>query len=611
MTGKVLTITDILTEDREATRLTEQYMDWKMRRRLWESEQEETRRYVFATDTSQTSNSSLPWKNKTTIPKLCQIRDNLLANYLATLFPQDKNIEWKANEYDPDSVSKKEAIENYILWAMDQPKFKTEIIKALSDYIDEGNCFGTVEWIDERVEGEDKITSGFVGPAIKRINPFDMVMNPIAEDFVSSPKFIRSVISMGELKELLERMSNDENRDAYENLYKYMKELRFKARTYDGDWQIKDNFYAMDGFTSFREYLQSDTVEVLTFYGDIYDPHNDDFQKNRVIMVVDRHKVIVNKPNPSYFGYAPIFQCVWRQRPDNLWGQGPLHNLVGMQYRIDHVENMKADIFDLVTYPVQKVKGFVEEYTWQPGEKIFVSDEGDVEIIQPQVQVLQANMEIQNLERLMEEMAGAPREAMGFRSPGEKTKYEVQSLENAASRIFQMKIKQFEEQFLEPLLNAMLELARRNMTQAISISVFDDEFKAQSFQELTPEDITGSGRIKPVAARNFAEQAQLVQNLNALASSPMWSVVQPHFSSIKLAKMYENTFSMKQLQACVPYIALAEQADAQRLVNVLQEKLQRETMTATGMGEDYDMELQGQPMPNQIPPEAMQQGMPQ
>jgi hypothetical protein len=34
---------------------------------------------------------------------------------------------------------------------------------------------------------------------------------------------------------------------------------------------------------------------------------------------------------------------------------------------------------------------------------------------------------------LMEEMAGAPKEAMGFRSPGEKTKYEVQRLESAAS----------------------------------------------------------------------------------------------------------------------------------------------------------------------------------
>ena len=615
MTGKVATLTDIIDPDREATRLTELYMDWRMRRRLWENEQEETRRYVFATDTSQTGNSSLPWKNKTTIPKLCQIRDNLIANYLATIFPKDKSVEWKANDTDSNSVAKKEAIENYIRWAMDQPLFQSEIEKLLIDYIDEGNAFGTVEWIDQRVEQAGKTTTGYVGPAPKRINPLDMIMNPIAENFISSPKFVKSVLSMGEVKELLQRMSNDENQDAYLKLYDYMKDLRFKARTYEGEWQQKDNYFSMDGFTSFREYLQSDSVEILTFYGDIYDPHNDDFQKNRVIMIVDRHKVIVNKPNPSYFGYAPIFQTVWRKRPDNLWGQGPLHNLVGMQYRIDHVENMKADIFDLVTYPVQKIKGMVEDYTWQPGEKIYVSDEGDVELVQPQVQVLQANMEIQNLERLMEEMAGAPREAMGFRSPGEKTKYEVQSLENAAARIFQNKIKQFEEQMLEPLLNAMLELARRNMSQAISISVFDDEFKATSFQDLNSEDITGVGRIKPVAARNFSEQAQLVQNLNALAASPMWGVVQPHFSSIKLAKMYENMFDMKQLQIITPYINLAEQADAQRMVQVLQEKLAKETMTATGMGEDYDMDGPMDQAQQQLPPEVlqqiMQQGQPQ
>ena len=35
----------------------------------------------------------------------------------------------------------------------------------------------------------------------------------------------------------------------------------------------------------------------------------------------------------------------------------------------------------------------------------------------------------------MEEMAGAPKEAMGFRSPGEKTAYEVQRMENAASQV--------------------------------------------------------------------------------------------------------------------------------------------------------------------------------
>jgi len=65
-----------------------------------------------------------------------------------------------------------------------------------------------------------------------------------------------------------------------------------------------------------------------------------------------------------------------------------------MQYRMDHVENMKADIWDLVTYPVQMVTGFVEDYTWQPGEKIFASDEGKVELVQPEVQIMQSNMEI-------------------------------------------------------------------------------------------------------------------------------------------------------------------------------------------------------------------------
>jgi hypothetical protein len=264
---------------------------------------------------------------------------------------------------------------------------------------------------------------------------------------------------------------------------------------------------------------------------------------------------------------------------------------------MDHVENMKADIFDLTTFPVQKVKGFVEDYTWQPGEKIFVSEEGDVDMVVPNVQALQANFEIQNLERLMEEMAGAPREAMGFRTPGEKTKYEVQRLENAAGRVFQNKIKQFEEQVVEPALNAQLELARRNLTGSLVIKVFDDEFKVASFQELSVEDITGIGRIKPVAARHFAEQADLIQNLTSLTGSGLWPIVQPHFSGIKLAKILENIFNLDDFEVVTPYIALAEQADAQKMIQALQEQVHMAAGTATGMGEDFDMveAPQGQP----------------
>jgi hypothetical protein len=415
-----------------------------------------------------------------------------------------------------------------------------------------------------------------------------MVMNPTSENFIQSPKIVRSIVSMGEVRKLLERLSNDENREAYEELYKYLKDVRFHARTFQGDWQQQDRLYQMDGFTSFRAYLLQDYVELLTFYGDYYDWINDKFEQNRVIMVIDRHKLVMDQPNPSFFGYPPIFHVPWRKKQDNLWGMGPLDNLVGMQYRLDHVENMKADIFDLVTYPVQKVKGFVEDFTWQPGEKIYVSEEGDVELLQPQVQALSANMEIQALEAKMEEMAGAPKEAMGFRSPGEKTKYEVQRLENASSRIYQNKINQFEEHFVEPLLNAMLELARRNMANATTIKVFDDDFKYQTFQTLTVEDITGVGRIKPVAARHFAEQAQLIQDLTSLTGSGMWQTVQPHFSGVKLAKIVEDVFDLKDYQVVMPYIALAEQADGQKQAMVLEQQLHLQNQTASGSGSDFD-----------------------
>lgn len=602
MTGRVLELHNVIEPDQLATRITERWIEWETLRITQKNDWEEIRRYVYATDTTQTTNNQLPWKNKTTVPKLCQIRDNLYSNYTATLFPQRKWLIWEANEFDSNSTLKRDAITNYMNWVISQPMFKHEMDKIIMDYIDFGNCFATVEWIDQRVaDNSYKTQAGYVGPMVRRISPLDIVFNPTAEDFLSSPKIVRSFISMGELRELLQRMSNDDNRLEYERLYDYLKNIRFHARSFQGDWIQRDHLYQMDGFTSFRQYLLSDYVEILTFYGDYYDYINDVFEKNRVITVIDRHKLINNKPNPSFFGYPPIFHVPWRKRQDNLWGMGPLANLIGMQYRMDHVENMKADVFDLITYPVQKIKGFVQEYTWRPGEKIFVGDEGDVEMVVPDVNALQANLEIQNLERLMEEMAGAPREAMGFRSPGEKTKYEVQRLENASSRVYNNKIKQFEEHFEERTFNAMLELARRNMVGATTIPVFDNDLKIVTFQNLTVDDITGIGRIKPVAARHFAEQADLIQNLTALTGSNLWPSVQPHFSGVKLAKILEKVFNLEDYQVVLPFVSIAEQGEGQKFMNAIEEQVHMASQTATGQGFDYDA--------NQAPSPAAKPGM--
>lgn len=589
MAGDVLNLRDIIVEDQLGCRIAQYWMEWNSLRQEWLTQRDEIRRYVYATDTTKTSNSKLPWKNKTTIPKLCQIRDNLFANYMASLFPKRKWLVWEGSNEESNGRPKREAIEAYISWCLDQPRFKKEVAKMVLDFIDYGNPFGTVEWIDETVEVSDvtgEVKVGYIGPAVRRISPLDIVFNPIASSFESSPKIVRSWVTLGEVKELLERESA-EDKTPFEELFRYIKGIRETVQGFSGEIGQLNDYYAVDGFSSFGHYLQSDYVELLTFYGDVYDYHTDTFLKNHVITVVDRHKVIHKAPNPSYFGQPPIWHVGWRVRQDNLWAMGPLDNLVGMQYRVDHIENLKADCFDLITFPPLKVKGQVDDFRWGPFERIYVGEEGDVEMLAPPFQVLQANIEIENLENKMEQMAGAPKEAMGFRTPGEKTMYEVQRLENAAARIFQSKITQFEEQFLEPLINAMLEMGRRMMTSA-SIKVVDDEFKVATFTQLTADDIAGSGRIKPIAARNFAEKAERVQNLNNFFQSAIGTDpdIKAHFSSIKLAEIFEELLDLADYNAVLPYVRLSEQAEAQRYMQASQEQQMMEMGTPSGLSQD-------------------------
>lgn len=604
MVGRVFDIDAAVTEDQLATRIATQYIQWEIFRAEKVKQWEELRRYVYATDTRTTTNATLPWKNTTTIPKLCQIRDNLFSNYMASLFPKRKWLVWQADSQADSKRQKKEAITDYMKYVIDQDGFKKEMSKLILDYIDYGNCFATVEWKDETQQLEDKTQVGYVGPALRRISPLDIVMNPTGSDFITTPKIVRSLLTKGEVKELLSRLSTDSNQKQYEELWDYMKNLRNHAGNFSTNTEkSKNDIYRVDGFSSYRNYLQSDYVELLTFYGDIYDEESDEYLRNHVVVVADRHKLIYKSPNPSYFGHPPVYHVGWRVRQDNLWAMGPLDNLVGMQYRIDHVENLKADVFDLLTFPPLKVKGYVEDFKWGPFERIYIGDDGDVTPIAPPFQVLQANTEIDILQQRMEEMAGSPKEAMGFRTPGEKTAYEVQRLENAASRIFANKISQFEEQLLERLLNAMLEMARRNMTST-TIRVFDDQMKIETFRQLSPDDITGNGRIRPIAARHFAEKAETVQNLNNFFASALGADpdVKAHFSSIKLAELFEDLLEVQDYEIVQPYIRLSEQADAQRLAQAHQQQVMMEAQTPAGISaDDYDQDI-GAPNSGATPP---------
>jgi hypothetical protein len=566
----VAEVYNILDRHKLADQITNMWVSANTNRRPWLDQKKELRDYIFATDTTTTSNSALPWKNKTTIPKLCQIRDNLHANYMSALFPNDEWLKWEGHSEDGVTEEKRTAIQAYMQNKARMSNLATTVSQLLYDYIDYGNCFFDTVYVSESTEDPEtgERIPGYVGPRLVRISPLDIVHDPLAATFYDSWKIVRSIKTLGELAE--EAAVNPEmgyNNEILERVYK----LRQNAYGFTAEDLDKAMALEVDGFGSYSKYIESDYVEILEFEGDTMQLH-----RNQIITIVDRCWVVRQERIPSWLGKSSKGHVGWRLRPDNTYAMGPLDNLVGMQYRIDHLENLKADAQDLSVLPPTFISGQVEDFTWEPGAQIYGNEGAQVTELGKNLNgVIGAENSIDRLELRMEEMAGAPKQAMGIRTPGEKTAFEVQTLEMAASRIFQNKIQYFEVNGLEVALNNMLELSRRNLDGSDLIRVMDDDIGVATFLTVTKEDITASGKLRPVGARHFAAQATLVQNLAGFLNSPAYSDpgVRVHLSGKKIAQLMPMLLGVDKFDLYQENVQVTENLETQQLASQAQEDL--------------------------------------
>ena len=577
MAGQVAVVDGTDNADNLAEELIALYSRWKNQKLIKESEWRELRNYIFATDTSKTIGDSLPWKNKTTIPKLTQIRDNLHAHYMDAIFPNDEWLIWEGD--DPESVEKQKVdiIQAYMRNKTKLSGFRETVSLLLYDYIDYGNAFCEVQWHEEThidpITGQPEPT--YVGPKLVRLSPYDIVFNPTAISFEKSPKFTRSVKGIGELiKEMRIRTDLDFN----ESVVKKATDLRRNMMQMQVEDVNKSEGISFDGFGSLYEYYQSGLVEIIEFEGDFYDQATGELHENRIITIIDRKWILRDIPNPNWLGTDSKIHVGWRERPDNLWSMGPLDNLVGLQYRLDHLENLKADALDLTILPPIIVKGDVEPFEWAP--KVTIHLEADGEILQspPSAGALAIDNEIGFLMNLMEEIPGAPKQALGIRSPGEKTKFEVQTLDNATQRVFLHKTNKFEIGLVAKALNMFLEQSRRNLSSADVVRVIDDDFGVQEFLSITREDITAKGKLRPVGSKHFAAQAQLMQNLQGLysANSGIAEIIKPHTSGKAITRLVEDAMGIKRFGVFKDNVAVQEAGETQKLMNATTESVQQQ-----------------------------------
>lgn len=555
-----------------ATWVVSRYIEWYTAQQVWLAATRELRNYLFATDTTTTTNSTLPWKNKTSIPKLTQLRDNLHANYMAALFPHDNWFKWQGDNKDSDSKANATLIEGYMRQKIRESRFKSVMSKALYDYIDYGNAFGEVSYETDISETSDKIVvDTYTGPVVNRLSPVDIFFDLTADDFYDSAKITRKLVSMGSLKRAHE--IDPKGFSWVPAALATTTEIRRAMDGYKDSDIDKSEGFQMDGFGSLARYFASTMVELLEYEGDFFNQTTGELKVNHRIIVMDRTFVVFDEPSDSWLGRSNKEHVGWRDRPDNLMAMGPLDNLVGMQYRIDHLENLKADVFDQIAHPMLKIKGAVEEFEWEPGGRVHMDLDSDVEEMRPDTTALNADFQIDKLMLMMEELAGAPRQAMGVRTPGEKTAFEILTLENASGRIFQQKIQKFEEQFVEPLLNQMLEAARRNFSTAEMVKTLDEDFGATRFKQINKKVLQARGKLYPIGARHFAQQAQLIQNLNGFVSSAAYAdpLVAAHVSGKKIAKLYEENLGLSEFELVSDNIRVAESQETQKIASQAQE----------------------------------------
>ncbi len=262
ISDKVLEIQSIISGDEKGQWVGNRWQQFHDNMASKLSDWLELEEYLFATDTTTTTNSSLPWKNTTTLPKLTQIRDNLHSNYLSALFPNDNWLQWKGYTKKDASRKKAKTITAYMENKTRESRYRQECSRMLYDYIDKGNVFAGVAFekrYNTRKDGTK--VPGYIGPRGYRISPVDIVFNPTASTFEDTWKIVRTVKTLGELKKLAMTQPGYE---FWQKALDRREAISKRIGGYTRNEYTKATMYQVDGFGNLFDYYSNERMSKIS-----------------------------------------------------------------------------------------------------------------------------------------------------------------------------------------------------------------------------------------------------------------------------------------------------------------------------------------------------------
>lgn len=541
---RTLDIMEIQEPDYLATAIANKFVAWESARDRWYNNAKETLENLYATSTRDIFNQAKDTDNCTHIPKITQIRDMLITYYLDAMFSLPDYVDWEAYNEESLDINTKDTLKALMAQMLHDSQFQPTIRELVEDYVDYGNAFTTVAMVNETLKLESGVANVYNGPKAIRLDPLNVFFDPLAISFEKTPKIIRTIKTLGELVAEAEELPESAQvyKEALNRALEKRSRIRQAVSTTNAE-SIKNDICSIAGCGNWSQYYASDTVELLTFYGDLYDVERNKLYKNSKIVVMDRCSVLLEEPIKNFGFNCNIFKAGWRDRKDNLWSMSPLDNIKGMQFMVDFLENKRADIFNYISNPMWVTKGDVEmpEYLY-PGCHVGVDVDGDFKTISPDATALAADTYVDRYQMLMEEMAGTPREAMGFRTPGEKTAFEVSQLNTAASRLFNEKTRKFEMEILEPLLTLMMRMYLSDPTRVTRVKMMNED-GVILFKEVNVQDMAVQGRFIATGSNTYTERARQAQTIMQLYNSaiPSDQLVFNYFNPKVIAKVIAHT----------------------------------------------------------------------
>lgn len=571
-------ITTMVNKESLATEISDKFMTWEAARQGAEKLWRETLQYLYAGNTRDIMNITRDFDNTTHIPKLTQIRDLLVTYYYEAIFGLPDYIEWDSYTKDTLSSEVRNSLKAFVRQKLDEMDFEKVLRKAIEDYVDFGNTYAVPVWTRQyRKSMTGEKTLEFEGVKTVRIDPFNMYFDPSVPDFYKTPKIVRSIKTIGELAKEIEDLGDNEGvKAAFNKALKTRSDIYNQQSSFGAQERWINDELNIAGFGNLSQYMCSDVVEILTFYGDIFDRENEKIYTDAEIAIMDRSVVLYNREKTS-----DIIHTGWRDRKDTCVAMSPLENLKGMQFMIDFLDNKRADIFNFISNPVIVVRGDVDmPASISPGTVLNVDVDANVEFLRPDATALAADGVRNDYMTLMEEMAGAPKQAFGIRTPGEKTAFEVSELKNASMRIFERQSRKFEEEFVEPLINNILRMYfERLKGQDVSIK-FIDKDGTVSFNKVPVDAISGEGRLYAVGSKTYTERNRALQTLMQLSNTALFNdeLIKNYFSPEKIVDIITYTSGLDRFSNLTRADArLSETMRVARAQQYAQQKLQSES----------------------------------